>query len=101
MGQQQLFQRNKKAIKALEDSAGDAQRRGGQWLGIPFVFRGAGAARGAPASAAATETVSCVVSRREEGIAGTGRTGTFVKLGEDLNVWIRCLLLKAGMKLSN
>jgi hypothetical protein len=26
-------------------SAGDAQRRGGQWPGIPFVFRGAGTAR--------------------------------------------------------
>lgn len=62
-------------------SAGDAQRRGGQWLGIPFVFRGAGAARGAPVSAAATETVSCMVSRREEGIAGTGADRDVCKAG--------------------
>lgn len=34
-------------------------------------------------------------------LRGQGRTGTFVKLGEDLNLWIRYLLLKEGMKLSN
>ncbi|XP_060269654.1 uncharacterized protein LOC121819183 [Ovis aries] len=34
-------------------------------------------------------------------LRGRGRTGTFVKLGEDLNLWIRYLLLKEGMKLSN
>lgn len=30
-------------------------------------------------------------------LRGQGRTGTFVRLGEDLNLWIRYLLLKEGM----
>lgn len=80
-------------------SAGDAQRRGGQWLGIPFVFRGAGAARRGPGRAGTAETVSSPCSTRKEESRGEGRTGTFLELGEELSLWVRRLLLKEGMKL--
>lgn len=56
---------------------------GGQWLGIPFVFRSSGA-RGQPAEPrppAAAETVSFTYSVREEGIAGRGVDWDILKAG--------------------
>ena len=65
------------------------------------LFSGARGSPRSPGLGGRRGAVTYLLSRREEGVAGTGGTGTFVKPGEDLNLWIRCLLLKEGVKLSN
>ena len=64
----------------IMDSASDAQHHGGQGL-------------------ATSETVSSPCSTRKEESRGEGWMGTFSELGEELSLWVCCLLLKERMKL--